>query len=471
MSVSMDEINFLVWRYMQENGFPHAAFVFETESLADTTNITTAQIPPGALISLLQKSIVYLNLEKSIRMAKQDPDSTIASEIEKINQAFPNPSHENKLKEESFAGQVSKLTEANATFLRNNNCPTDNFEWSPDGRKLATLDSDNVLKIHTLKENGQFDTLIFPSIPPSSTPRSPTTLSWNSTSDLLAVASDVQANVVSLDGKIKFTVTGGVSSVKFSLSQSFLVTCSRQDYNIALWEIRDGQASQLESYTGSHGLVYDVCWRDDGVFATASHDKCVTTCSISGNRQVMHGHLAPVTSVAFNVHKSLLASGSDDGSIIIWKDGRNFKALKGHSAGITAIKWHPVMPNTLFSASLDGTVKMWDTLNGECAQTFAHHANGITSIDIHPSGRILATGGNDGIFAIWGISSNPASSSSSAAPLSTTDVNAFSDVQILAAFTNDANVIKLSFSPTGEFLAVSFEAPNVAVVSVGPFLI
>lgn len=88
MSVSQDEINYLVYRYLQENGFPHSAFIFETESLADATNISGSQIPPGALITLLQKSLQYMKLEKSIIEAKEDPQSPAHEGIKKIEKEY-----------------------------------------------------------------------------------------------------------------------------------------------------------------------------------------------------------------------------------------------------------------------------------------------------------------------------------------------------------------------------------------------
>lgn len=66
---------------MTENGFAHSAFVFETEAMTNTTNIATSQIPPNTLITLLQKSLLYMELEKSIHQARSDPKSTIAKGI------------------------------------------------------------------------------------------------------------------------------------------------------------------------------------------------------------------------------------------------------------------------------------------------------------------------------------------------------------------------------------------------------
>jgi len=69
MSVSSDEVNFLVYRYLQESGFVHSAFTFAYESLLGRSNIRNAEktIPPGALISFLQKGLQYVGIEESLQ--------------------------------------------------------------------------------------------------------------------------------------------------------------------------------------------------------------------------------------------------------------------------------------------------------------------------------------------------------------------------------------------------------------------
>ena len=441
----MDEINFLVWRYMQENGFPHSAYVFETESHADASNITSAQIPPGALITLLQKSIVYLNLEKSIRLAKHDPNSSVAAEIERINMAFPRNQEKT---DETDEKAVLPFSDCNPSFIKEANAPIENFSWSPDAKKIAALAADNVCTVYFVNEGLKFERLVLTQIPQSSSPRCPAEMSWNATSELIAIATDSQAMVFNMHGKIAFTIAGGVSAVKFGVSPYMLVTCSRMDYSVNLWEIRDGQPSQLESFPGLHGLVYDLDWRDEGLFAAACHDKSISLYAVSGNKQMLYGHLSPATFVAFSCNKALLASGSDDGSVRIWKEGRILNVLKGHSNGISGIKWSPIVPNTIYSSSLDGTVKYWDALSGECLQTFAHHMNGIISIDIHPSGQLLVTGGQDGIIAIWKIP----------------------DAKLINAYTYKSKISHLTFSPSGEYIAVSFESSNMAIIQSSQYL-
>merc|ERR1711892_678852 len=65
MSFSSDEVNFLVYRYLQESGFVHSAFVFGAESLIAQSNINGALVPPCALISIIQKGLMYVEAEIS----------------------------------------------------------------------------------------------------------------------------------------------------------------------------------------------------------------------------------------------------------------------------------------------------------------------------------------------------------------------------------------------------------------------
>lgn len=66
MSVSSDEINFLVYRYLLESGFSHSAFTFSLESHVHQSSINGSSVPPGALISVLQKGLQYIEAEASI---------------------------------------------------------------------------------------------------------------------------------------------------------------------------------------------------------------------------------------------------------------------------------------------------------------------------------------------------------------------------------------------------------------------
>jgi len=65
-TISAEEINYLVYRYMQESGFVHSAFTFAYESLISKSVVATTmggEIPPGTLVAFLQKGLQLMAME------------------------------------------------------------------------------------------------------------------------------------------------------------------------------------------------------------------------------------------------------------------------------------------------------------------------------------------------------------------------------------------------------------------------
>lgn len=71
MSISSDEVNYLVYRYLQENGFSHSAFTFAYESLVAKSSVVHTDLPPGALVTFLQKGLEYVTIEEHIKEVRR----------------------------------------------------------------------------------------------------------------------------------------------------------------------------------------------------------------------------------------------------------------------------------------------------------------------------------------------------------------------------------------------------------------
>ena len=65
MSVGSDEINFLIYRYLQESGYLHSAFVFGNESSVTQANINNSAVPSAALIGMLDLLYILATWPKS----------------------------------------------------------------------------------------------------------------------------------------------------------------------------------------------------------------------------------------------------------------------------------------------------------------------------------------------------------------------------------------------------------------------
>lgn len=77
MALTSDEINFLIYRYLKESGFEHSAYAFGHESFIYKSSLESHSIPPGALISFVQKGLQYSELESHIN---DDGTETICEE-------------------------------------------------------------------------------------------------------------------------------------------------------------------------------------------------------------------------------------------------------------------------------------------------------------------------------------------------------------------------------------------------------
>ncbi|XP_074303689.1 WD40 repeat-containing protein HOS15 [Silene latifolia] len=73
-SITSVELNFLVFRYLQESGFTHAAFALGYEAGINKCPIDGNLVPPGALITFVQKGLQYLEMEANLNNSDADVD-------------------------------------------------------------------------------------------------------------------------------------------------------------------------------------------------------------------------------------------------------------------------------------------------------------------------------------------------------------------------------------------------------------
>ncbi|KAI3799001.1 hypothetical protein L1987_34289 [Smallanthus sonchifolius] len=68
-TITSRELNYIVFRYLQESGFQHTAFNLGYEAAIDKeTSIDVNSVPPGALITLVQKGLQYLEMEANLKI-------------------------------------------------------------------------------------------------------------------------------------------------------------------------------------------------------------------------------------------------------------------------------------------------------------------------------------------------------------------------------------------------------------------
>ena len=128
--------------------------------------------------------------------------------------------------------------------------------------------------------------------------------------------------------------------------------------------------------------------------------------SLSLLRVLGKGNNGTVQSVSFSPDGELLASGSSDGTVQLWRisDGTLLHAFRGHASQVNSVVFAP-SGTMLASGSADTTVRLWGMVARKLmlAQTLKH-SKGVRSVAFSPDGNLLACGTGLKSVLIWDLS-------------------------------------------------------------------
>lgn len=334
MSFNSDEVNYLVYRYLLESGFSHAAYTFGVESHISHTNINGSIVPPAALLNIIQKGLQYTEAEISIA---EDGTERIIEPISLIDAVLPEVIEQKK--QGAAKGQTQVKTE---------------LAGADDSVKQEAMEVDSSILIPPNKavilKGHESEVFI---------------CAWNPTNDLLASGSgDSTARIWNMNENIQqsvSTTTGNLATIQPASS-----TTSNGSSNQAVVNsngstvVTSNSAALLGSTAASNQLVLRHCIQRGGAEVPSNKD---------------------VTSLDWNCDGSLLATGSYDGYARIWgTDGRLVSILGQHKGPIFALKWNK-KGNYILSAGVDKTTIIWDASSGKCTQQFAFHNAPALDVD------------------------------------------------------------------------------------------
>jgi GTPase SAR1 family protein len=108
------------------------------------------------------------------------------------------------------------------------------------------------------------------------------------------------------------------------------------------------------------------------------------TCTLSG-----HGE--PVSSIAWSTDGELLACGTEDKAIHLWKkNGERLRTLRGHNNKVQSLAWSEDGA-LLASYSTDKTVRHWDVQSGKQLRQYKGIGNPVFGVAWSPDCRIFAS--------------------------------------------------------------------------------
>lgn len=187
-----------------------------------------------------------------------------------------------------------------------------------------------------------------------------------------------------------FTLKGhGGPIMDIAVSPDGQIATASFDNAVGLWTgqdpaWQDGHEAAVNTVLFAHGQVY-----------SAGDDFTVRRWP---GGEVLGRHKGKITDIA--AAPGLIASASWDGSIGLWPlDSSAPKFLTGHSAGVNAVAFsrdHEL----LYSAGVDGTLRVWDMASGQEIRQLTRHGFGINEIVLSDTTGWLAYGAVDGVTRV-----------------------------------------------------------------------
>lgn len=112
------------------------------------------------------------------------------------------------------------------------------------------------------------------------------------------------------------------------------------------------------------------------------------------------GHALDIYSVAWSPDGRLAATGSADGTAVIWnaQTGQQLRTLRGHRSAVQSVAFSPD-GRLVATGSWDNTAKVWELATGRCLHTL--EGKMVWSVAFRPDGRQLATAAQNVI--VWDV--------------------------------------------------------------------
>ena len=377
--LNSSEIDFMILLYLQECGFNHSSYVFCREANIETCFSNEKIIPPGSLISLIQRGFVYSHLEndwflniqknkinsiQNLTQRKKKIYKTVKSKILKAYKKYHISTQISQKKSilfcswhpRRFQGYFSTRQSANYLFEKkgriesstifDQNLIIKNSKLIPTSYEITSIDFNLIgTLISTTYYNGLFVVWTETGIP----------LFQNSFLNRPLVESKWNENSRNI---ILGYLTGEIEIWSSWYSQLLLVFLPNRTF-----------LTSLE-------------WKDNLELISLSKDKIFSNLNFPNKKlDNIRAHNLQINDIVYSCEKRIISSCSDDLTIKLWKYSEKFEFIatfRGHEKEVLVIQYNS--PNyskkksinqlILLSGSLDFSLRIWDINSKNCLRFF-----------------------------------------------------------------------------------------------------
>jgi WD40 repeat protein len=208
-----------------------------------------------------------------------------------------------------------------------------------------------------------------------------------------------------------------VWSLEFAPRHALLASAAN-DSTVRLWDLNSlPNPYEFTRFNDHRQAVHSVTFsRDGNLMATASYDTYIVVRDIrqvdvtgAARKSVSLSHISHVYSAAFSPDSRMIASGSRDSVVRVWRfdpmrlDDLNREKpifLRGHSTWVNQVAFSP-SSLVLASAGDDATIRLWDIDQVQELRVLTGHKEAVNSIAFSPDGSLMASAAKDDTVRLW----------------------------------------------------------------------
>jgi WD40 repeat protein/class 3 adenylate cyclase len=342
-----------------------------------------------------------------------------------------------------YAGIWDAATGEQLTALSGHTGYIQDLEFSPDGTLLATASEDHTAKVWDLASGKELFTFSgYTDIVDS--------VEFSPDGTLLAVSGWEQKTIIwdLVTGRKQLTLPGQLMWQGNSYTPDGQQIVTLNDKAPArMWDAATGQ--ELLSISGPIGYGYALLDADRTKIVKATYYGRVVVWDIATDQELFSypAHTGLIRDLAMSPDGFHLATASVDGTVKIWDmtpgANREWLTVRGIEGEWRGLDYSP--DGTLLATSgPSNTAIVWDAATGEALVTLTGHTNRVLNVAFSPDGSRLATGSADLTARVWDVATGKG--------LLTLSQAGHGDAVMGGLFSG---IMAVEFSPDGKRLATA----------------